>query len=105
MSERDQRIRQRAYEIWEEEGRLDGQHSEHWDRAAREIDAREGVGGGGPAQTGHSGPAATEGGLSTGLQPGGMSPGGGPAAGAGSIGTGGASSGGSASGSVKRSGV
>jgi hypothetical protein len=104
MSERDQRIRQRAYEIWEEEGRPDGQHGEHWDRAAREIDQREAVAGG-KAQTGHSGPAATGGGLSTGLQPGGMSPGGGPGAGAGSIGTGGASSGGSASGSVKRSGV
>src|SRR5215208_1321087 len=104
MSERDQRIRQRAYKIWEEAGRPNGQHAEHWDRAAREIDQREAVVGG-PAQTGHSGPAATGGGLSTGLQPGGMSPGGGPAAGAGSIGTGGASSGGSASGSVKRLGI
>lgn len=106
MSEREQRIRQRAYEIWEEEGHPDGRHGEHWDRAAREINEREAAGG--PTQTGRAGPAAG-GGLSTGLQPGGMSPGGvspgsGPASGVGSIGTGGAASGGQASGSLKHSG-
>lgn len=31
------RIRQRAYEIWEREGRPEGRHAEHWDRACREI--------------------------------------------------------------------
>jgi hypothetical protein len=103
MSERDQKIRQRAYEIWEREGRPDGNHGEHWDRAAREIDEQEAAPAGDPTGTGHRGPAGP-GGLSTGLQPGGMSPGGGPAAGAGSIGTGGASSAGRASGSVKHSG-
>jgi len=32
------RIRQRAYEIWEREGRPEGRHAEHWDIACREIE-------------------------------------------------------------------
>ncbi len=31
------RIRERAHRIWEEEGRPDGRHREHWERACREI--------------------------------------------------------------------
>jgi hypothetical protein len=38
-SEREERIRQRAYEIWEREGKPDGREAEHWDKAAAEIDA------------------------------------------------------------------
>jgi len=34
---RDQRIRQRAYEIWEREGRT-GNPEDHWFRAQRELD-------------------------------------------------------------------
>ena len=30
-------IRQRAYAIWEEEGRPDGREWDHWERALREI--------------------------------------------------------------------
>jgi hypothetical protein len=30
-------IRQRAYEIWEQEGRPDGRHDEHWAQARQEI--------------------------------------------------------------------
>jgi hypothetical protein len=30
-------IRQRAYSIWEEEGRPDGREWDHWERALREI--------------------------------------------------------------------
>ena len=30
-------IRQRAYEIWEQAGRPAGEHTEHWERAKREI--------------------------------------------------------------------
>jgi hypothetical protein len=33
------RIRQRAHEIWEREGRPDGRHHEHWAQARREIEA------------------------------------------------------------------
>ncbi|SHO66391.1 Protein of unknown function [Pseudoxanthobacter soli DSM 19599] len=32
------RIRARAYAIWEEEGWPDGRHREHWERACREIE-------------------------------------------------------------------
>ena len=36
---RQEEIRKRAHQIWEEEGRPEGKDSEHWDRAARELDA------------------------------------------------------------------
>jgi hypothetical protein len=36
-SDRQRRIEQRAYEIWEREGRPHGKHDEHWHRAAQEI--------------------------------------------------------------------
>jgi hypothetical protein len=36
---RDERVRVRAYMIWEAEGRPDGKHLEHWDQAEREIAA------------------------------------------------------------------
>jgi hypothetical protein len=35
--DRNERINRRAYEIWEREGRPDGQHDEHWRRAAEEV--------------------------------------------------------------------
>jgi hypothetical protein len=35
---KDEQIRQRAYQIWEEEGRPEGRHLEHWQRASDEID-------------------------------------------------------------------
>lgn len=31
-------IRKRAYEIWDREGRPDGMHIHHWDRASRELE-------------------------------------------------------------------
>lgn len=31
------RIRQRAYEIWEQEGRPEGRHADNWERACREL--------------------------------------------------------------------
>lgn len=37
--DRHERIRQRAHEIWEQAGRPEGAHMEHWDRATVEIDA------------------------------------------------------------------
>lgn len=39
--ERQERVRQRAHEIWEREGRPHGKHDEHW-RLAREEIEREG---------------------------------------------------------------
>ena len=32
-----ERIRQRAYEIWEREGRPEGREQEHWEQAEREV--------------------------------------------------------------------
>jgi hypothetical protein len=37
--EREQAIRERAFEIWEQEGRPQGKHLGHWLRAEAEIDA------------------------------------------------------------------
>ena len=36
VTSQDDRIRQRAYEIWEDEGR-DGNPDDHWTRAEREL--------------------------------------------------------------------
>jgi hypothetical protein len=38
----EERIRRRAQEIWEREGRPEGRHEEHWARARREVEAEEG---------------------------------------------------------------
>ncbi|MDP9132414.1 MAG: DUF2934 domain-containing protein [Nitrospirota bacterium] len=38
--DREARIRERAHAIWEEEGRPVGKEREHWERAAKEVDAR-----------------------------------------------------------------
>ena len=35
---KEQIIRERAYAIWEQEGRPDGRHLDHWLRAEAEID-------------------------------------------------------------------
>ncbi|HEX2256662.1 MAG TPA: DUF2934 domain-containing protein [Afifellaceae bacterium] len=94
MSDRDERIKQRAYEIWESEGRPEGRHLDHWRRAASEIDnAGQGAGAAPSAQ-----PPS---GISSSLQPSGTAPGGGPGASQGSVGTGGGSAG--SSGNVERS--
>lgn len=37
MASLEARIRERAYAIWEHEGRPEGREQEHWERAAREI--------------------------------------------------------------------
>ena len=36
--DRQDRIRQRAHEIWEKAGRPDGAHQEHWEQATAEVD-------------------------------------------------------------------
>ncbi|HBB78461.1 hypothetical protein BBI09_21055 [Stutzerimonas xanthomarina] len=35
----DDRIRERAYQIWEDEGRPEGQQAEHWARAREELES------------------------------------------------------------------
>ncbi|TPI10967.1 DUF2934 domain-containing protein [Mesorhizobium sp. B4-1-3] len=37
--DREERIRQRAHEIWEREGRPEGRQQEHWDQAVQEIES------------------------------------------------------------------
>jgi hypothetical protein len=36
---REDRIKQRAHEIWEREGRPEGRQQEHWDQAVQEIES------------------------------------------------------------------
>ncbi|MFQ6242759.1 DUF2934 domain-containing protein [Sinorhizobium meliloti] len=38
---REERIRERAYEIWEREGRKQGDHERHWDEAEAELRREE----------------------------------------------------------------
>jgi hypothetical protein len=38
---RQQRIRERAYALWEAEGRQEGTHEDHWHRARQEVDDQE----------------------------------------------------------------
>jgi hypothetical protein len=35
--DREHRIRERAYRIWEEEGRPEGRHEHHWSQAGQEV--------------------------------------------------------------------
>lgn len=41
--DRQHRIRQRAHQIWESQGRQHGADRDHWDQATREIDAEDAV--------------------------------------------------------------
>ncbi|MCW0001215.1 DUF2934 domain-containing protein [Pararhizobium sp. YC-54] len=41
-NDRETRIRQRAYQLWQDEGSPEGKHEEHWAQAAREIDSGDG---------------------------------------------------------------
>ncbi|WP_280842803.1 DUF2934 domain-containing protein [Pararoseomonas baculiformis] len=54
----EERIRRRAHEIWEREGRPEGRQEEHWAQACREI-AAEGDGSGGAASAGADQDAST----------------------------------------------
>ena len=42
-TEKQRQIEQRAYALWQAEGRPDGKHEEHWHRAAHEVEAEERV--------------------------------------------------------------
>jgi hypothetical protein len=50
-----QRIRERAYELWEGEGRPNGRHVDHWVQAEREVAGRRGAEGAGRS-VGDAGP-------------------------------------------------
>ncbi|MCL6708002.1 DUF2934 domain-containing protein [Pseudomonas sp. R2.Fl] len=41
MTDREQRIRERAYGIWQSEGGVHGLHDDHWRRAESELNAEE----------------------------------------------------------------
>ena len=105
-SDRDEKIRTRAYRIWEREGRPEGREHDHWKQAAEELEGETAAGGtagqtlevtpfndptrsGGPVEGGPRPPAAS--GISSGLQSGGTRPGGGAAVTQGAVGTGGGS--------------
>ena len=45
MADNEERIRIRAYEIWEREGRLDGHDEHNWEQARREIEAEDAAAG------------------------------------------------------------
>lgn len=40
-SDREERIRQRAYRLWEEAGRPEGAAEDHWERAAQDLDRED----------------------------------------------------------------
>ena len=50
-ADREERIRQRAHELWEQKGRPEGRAQDHWERAAQDLDRedaaiqREGIAG------------------------------------------------------------
>ncbi len=43
-NDRDTRVRQRAYELWEKAGRPAGKHEDHWHQASSEVSEAEAVG-------------------------------------------------------------
>jgi hypothetical protein len=45
-SDREERIRQRAYQIWQSEGHGHGRQDDHWHQAEREIAAEDAAGSG-----------------------------------------------------------
>jgi hypothetical protein len=37
MDDLEQRVRQRAYQLWEQEGRPEGRENDHWDKASELV--------------------------------------------------------------------
>jgi hypothetical protein len=54
-----ERVRRRAYEIWEAEGRPEGKEFDHWARAELDVAAEEGAGTA-PKGRGRKGKAAAQ---------------------------------------------
>ena len=42
--DRQERIRNRAHQIWQEEGQPAGQHERHWHQAVADVDRQDAVG-------------------------------------------------------------
>lgn len=40
-ADREERIRQRAYRLWEQAGRPEGAAQDHWERAAQDLDRED----------------------------------------------------------------
>jgi Protein of unknown function (DUF2934) len=59
QADRQARIRERAYQIWLAEGRIEGRQDEHWRRAEREIAAEEAGAGASRSRSAGSAAAAT----------------------------------------------
>jgi hypothetical protein len=57
-SDREERIKQRAYALWQSEGHRHGRHEDHWHRAEREIAAEEAGPGAAPRRAGRPRKAA-----------------------------------------------
>lgn len=76
----DERIRERAHQLWERDGMPEGEHERHWRQASEELRAENSGVGSGDSES------VMDQGLSSGLQPGGTTPGGGPAPGADAMG-------------------
>jgi len=57
MNDREERIRARAYALWEQAGRPEGQEADHWAEAERQVDAEQGMGEGSDTTTDESEPA------------------------------------------------
>jgi len=55
--EKEELIRRRAYAIWEQEGRPEGEHHRHWEQASREMQGQH-DGSGDGAEKDRSEPAA-----------------------------------------------
>ncbi|ODT13525.1 MAG: hypothetical protein ABS35_37665 [Kaistia sp. SCN 65-12] len=49
LDDKQEKVRKRAYEIWDAEGRVEGHPEDHWRRAELEVEAEEARGGGGTA--------------------------------------------------------
>ena len=61
--DRHDRIKERAHHLWEQAGRPEGQHDDHWDQAEREVDrvtTAEGKPGDQPPTAGDAAVVATE---------------------------------------------
>jgi hypothetical protein len=87
QEKREDLVRDRAQQIWEREGKKDGDHERHWSQAEQEIRKDQG-GEDGAGETGSKTGRKASGakGIASGVHPGGLSPGGRPAAGADSLG-------------------
>ena len=80
---REDHIRERAYQIWEKEGRPDGHHERHWQEASDEWSTAEAAYHKGGVASSDEGASS---GIASDLQPGGTTPGGGSAPGADAMG-------------------